>query len=174
MSKHTSDKSGESKKGNKNDSKAPAAEPADTKTAEPTDPKAAKPAASGKADEAKASASEATPEAKADVVAPTPVAPSGDEREPLPHPSSVDTTGDPQSAAPAPGRAPRGDSRSMRKGSKFCLVYRHKEFLVKREGTVGKLGTWTVTEYPSMSSAAHAYAQECSDLSGAGFTDVRG
>lgn len=96
------------------------------------------------------------------------------EREPLVAPEAVDVDADPNIKAAPPKRAPRGDARSLRRNNDFCLIYRHERYLVRREGTVGLLGQWSVTEYPSTSAAAHAYAQECSDLTGAGFSDLRG
>ena len=84
---------------------------------------------------------------------------------------------DPSMEAPPPGKAPAGDSRSFRRrsadGDEFLLIYRSDAFLITRRGLVGKMGSWTVTEYPHIGSAAHAYAQECSDLVGAGFRDIR-
>jgi hypothetical protein len=84
---------------------------------------------------------------------------------------------DPATPAPAPLKAPPGDSRSFRRRSEgteeFVLIYRVGSFLIKRAGRVGVMGTWTVTEYPHIGSAAHAYAQQCSDLTYAGFRDLR-
>lgn len=97
-----------------------------------------------------------------------------DEREPLLFPQDIDTSQDPETAAPAPLRAPRGDARSFRRAAEFCFIYRHKQFLVRRQGKVGKLGEWSVMEYPSKGAAAHAYAETCSDLTSDGFADFRG
>jgi len=84
----------------------------------------------------------------------------------------------PDTPAPPPGRAPRGDSRSFRRqgpdGEEFCLIYRYDTHLITRRGTVGVLGTYTVTQYPSHGGAAHAYAHACSDLQQEGFRDFRG
>lgn len=84
---------------------------------------------------------------------------------------------DPEAKAPPPAKAPPGDSRSFRRehegAEEFALVYRVKSFIVVRRGRVGLMGTWTVTEYPHLGSAAHAYAQISSDLTGEGFRDLR-
>jgi len=84
---------------------------------------------------------------------------------------------DPNTPAPAPAKAPPGDSRSFRRRQdgveEFVLIYRAQTFLVRRTGRVGVLGTWTMTEYPHVGAAAHAYAQQCSELSAAGFRDLR-
>lgn len=83
----------------------------------------------------------------------------------------------PDSPAPPPGRVPSGDSRSLRRFhqgvQEFVLIYRYDSFLIKRAGIVGQQGTWTVVEYPHIGAAAHAYAQECSTLTGAGYYDLR-
>lgn len=84
---------------------------------------------------------------------------------------------DPDAAAHPPGKAPPGDSRSFRRvgdaGAEFVLIYRHYSNLIVRAGAVGKEGTWTVTEYPNGASAATAYAHKCSELTGAGYRDLR-
>lgn len=84
---------------------------------------------------------------------------------------------DPNTPAPPPAKAPPGDSRSFRRrndgGDEFVLIYRAQTFLVRRSGRVGVLGTWTKTEYPHVGAAAHAYAQQCSELTAAGFRDLR-
>ena len=134
-----------------------------------------------------APAVEARPEEKAEPAAaapppepePAPPAASGDEAavDLLP-PDANDRSVSPQSPAPAPGVAPAGDARSLRRHrdgvEEFCLIYRRDSFLIRRQGKVGTAGQWTVTEYPSIGSAAHAYAQECSELTGDGFADLRG
>ena len=85
--------------------------------------------------------------------------------------------GDPDSPAHPPGRVPRGDSRSLRRfhdgAQEFVLIYRFNSFLITRAGTVGKQGTWTIVEYPHVGSAANAYARKCSELTGAGYRDLR-
>ncbi len=96
------------------------------------------------------------------------------EREPLLLPREVDVDQDPNAAAPAPGRAPRGDARSFRRADEFCFIYRHHQFLIRRQGKLGKMGQWNMIEYPSQGGAAHAYAEACSELSGEGFVDFRG
>jgi hypothetical protein len=84
---------------------------------------------------------------------------------------------DPGTPAAPPAKAPPGDSRSFRRhgdgGDEFVLIYRSGSFLIRRAGRVGVMGTWTVTEYPNVGSAAHAYAQQCSDLVHTGFRDLR-
>jgi hypothetical protein len=119
---------------------------------------------------------EPEPEPTAASARPAPApSPSNDEPERwrmLP-PQAIDTDVAPTTPAPAPGKAPRGDARSMRRDDEFCMIYRHKSHLIRRQGKVGTAGEWTVTEYPNMGAAAHAYAQECSELSEEGFVDVR-
>lgn len=84
---------------------------------------------------------------------------------------------DPNTPAPPPAKAPPGDSRSFRRrgesGEEFVLIYRAQTFLIRRAGRVGVLGTWTITDYPHVGAAAHAYAQQCSELTAAGFRDLR-
>jgi hypothetical protein len=84
---------------------------------------------------------------------------------------------DPSTPAPPPAKAPPGDSRSFRRrteaGEEFVLIYRSQTFLIRRSGRVGVLGTWTITDYPHVGAAAHAYAQQCSELTAAGFRDLR-
>ncbi len=77
-------------------------------------------------------------------------------------------------AAPAPGRVPPGDSRSLRKGNEFALIYRQGSAVITRFGTVGQRGQWRVVEYPTPASAANSYAKEVSRFVGDGFTDYRG
>lgn len=55
----------------------------------------------------------------------------------------------------------------------FVLIYRDDVFLITRTGVVGKEGAWTSVEYPSIGSAANAYAHKCSELTGKGFLDLR-
>ena len=88
-------------------------------------------------------------------------------------PRAIDTSVAPLTPAPAPGRAPRGDARSLRRGEEFCVIYRLKSHLIRRQGKVGTIGEWSITEYPNQASAAHAYAQECSELTDDGFVDIR-
>jgi hypothetical protein len=110
---------------------------------------------------------------------PAPIAAAADDDPytPLPDPTSV-VPGDPDASEPPPRLVPPGDSRSMRRGhgptEEFALVYRNKSFLVTRVGVVGKRGRWRVVEYPSLGSASHAYAQECSRLVTEGFADYHG
>ncbi len=67
------------------------------------------------------------------------------------------------------GRVPRGDSRSMRQGDAFALVYRVGTYVISRFGTVGTRGQWRVVEYPTSTRASYAYAQECSRFVSEGF-----
>ncbi|MBE7450388.1 MAG: hypothetical protein HS111_16255 [Kofleriaceae bacterium] len=43
-----------------------------------------------------------------------------------------------------------------------------------RAGKLGRQGTWTVREYPSVGAAARAYAEECSRWTHDGYHDHRG
>ncbi|MBK9034676.1 MAG: hypothetical protein IPL61_25990 [Myxococcales bacterium] len=78
----------------------------------------------------------------------------------------------PSAPEPPPGRAPRGDARSMRSDSQFSLIYRSGSSVVTRRGKLGEHGVWSVVEYPGSAQAAHAYAVECSRLIEQGFHDV--
>lgn len=86
-------------------------------------------------------------------------------------------SGDPDAPAPPPGQAPPGDSRSFRRYrgdvEEFVLIYRSSSFLITRAGQVGRQGKWSVVEYPTLGTAAHAYAQECSRLTAEGYRDLR-
>jgi hypothetical protein len=81
--------------------------------------------------------------------------------------------GEPNDAAPAPGTVPRGDSRSLRRGNEFALIYRVQTFVISRFGVVGTRGQWRVVEYPTSASASHAYAKEASRFVSEGFSDYR-
>jgi hypothetical protein len=81
--------------------------------------------------------------------------------------------GQPSDPAPPPKQVPRGDSRSLRRENEFALVYRVGTFVISRFGTVGQRGQWRVVEYPTSSSASHAYAKECSRFVAEGFSDYR-
>jgi predicted DNA-binding WGR domain protein len=84
--------------------------------------------------------------------------------------------GSPDDPAPAPGHVPRGDSRSMRRRTdryEFALIYRLQTFIITRFGVVGTRGQWRVVEYPTSTSASHAYAKECSRFVSEGFSDYR-
>ena len=83
------------------------------------------------------------------------------------------TSGEPGDPAPAPGHVPRGDSRSLRRGNEFALIYRVQTFVISRFGTVGTRGQWRVVEYPTSSAASHAYAKEASRFVSEGFSDYR-
>jgi hypothetical protein len=99
----------------------------------------------------------------------------GDVEDPtqMPNPDDVPTSGSPSDAAKAPGRVPSGDSRSLRAGANFALIYRRGTAVITRFGTVGQRGQWRVVEYPTPSSASNAYAKECSRFVGEGFSDYR-
>ena len=72
-----------------------------------------------------------------------------------------------------PGLVPPGDSRSLRKGNEFALIYRQGSAVITRFGTVGERGQWRVVEYPTPASASNSYAKEVSRYVGDGFTDYR-
>ena len=136
---------------------APKAEPAASRTAEPAAEPQPSPQPSGAAPD------------------PSMMEPAAEFAELL-HPMLIGER-DPDAPAHPPGKAPPGDSRSFRRmgddGQEFVLIYRHYSNLIIRAGTVGKEGTWTVTEYPNGASAANAYAHKCSDFTGAGYRDLR-
>jgi hypothetical protein len=90
----------------------------------------------------------------------------------MPGPREV-PSGNPDDPAPAPGVVPRGDSRSLRRGNEFALIYRLGTYVISRFGTVGKRGQWRVVEYPTSSAASHSYAKECSRFVSEGFVDYR-
>ncbi len=135
----------------------------------------AKPAAAKEGDaKPKSGSTDKDPKAEA-MSSPTPPSDqTEDEREELLSVGDVDLDQDPNAAAPPPGRAPRGDARSFRKGNEFCFIYRTAQFLVQRRGEIGKVGKWSVVEYPHKGSAGHAYAEECSTIGAEGFSDFRG
>jgi predicted DNA-binding WGR domain protein len=76
-------------------------------------------------------------------------------------------------AAAPPGLVPPGDSRSLRKGNEFALIYRQGTAVITRFGTIGQRGQWRVVEYPTPASASNSYAKEVSRYVGDGFTDYR-
>jgi hypothetical protein len=85
--------------------------------------------------------------------------------------------GNPGDPAQPPGFVPKGDSRSLRRyteGAEFALVYRVQTFIITRVGLMGTRGVWRVVEYPTSTSASHAYAKECSRFVSEGFSDYRG
>jgi len=90
----------------------------------------------------------------------------------MPGPREI-PSGEPGDPAPAPGHVPSGDSRSLRRGNEFALIYRVQTFVISRFGTVGTRGQWRVVEYPTSSSASHAYAKEASRFVSEGFSDYR-
>ena len=136
-----------------------------------TEPAAAAPAAEAPEPAAPAPAAAASAEQ-----APVPKANPEAEFEVLLKPKNIQRW-DPSAPASPPGKAPPGDSRSFRRRQEgveeFVLIYRVGSVLIRRAGRVGVMGTWTVTEYPHIGSAAHAYAQQCSDLVHAGYRDLR-
>jgi hypothetical protein len=81
--------------------------------------------------------------------------------------------GNPGDPASPPGRVPSGDSRSLRKGQEFALVYRVQTAVISRFGVVGTRGQWRVVDYPTSSSASNAYAKEVSRFVAEGFSDYR-
>ncbi len=126
-------------------------------------------------------APEPTPKAKvaktvaeAPKATPAPPRASSDVEDPtfLPDPGDL-PAGAPTDPAPAPGRVPSGDSRSLRLGGEFALVYRRGSAVISRVGTVGTRGAWRVVEYPTPAMASNAYAKECSRFVGEGFSDYR-
>jgi hypothetical protein len=91
----------------------------------------------------------------------------------MPGPKAI-PGGNPTDAAPAPGFVPPGDSRSLRRGDEFALIYRQSTFVISRFGVVGQRGQWRVVEYPTSAAASHSYAKECSRFVADGFVDYRG
>jgi len=90
----------------------------------------------------------------------------------MPGPRDVPGGNVTDSALP-PGLVPPGDSRSLRKGNEFALVYRIGNALISRFGTVGQRGQWRVVEYPTPASASNSYAKEVSRFVSEGFWDYR-
>jgi hypothetical protein len=91
----------------------------------------------------------------------------------LPGPREV-PSGDPGDPASPPGLVPPGDSRSLRRGDEFALVYRIGTCVISRSGTLGTRGQWRVVEYPTSAAASNSYAKECSRFVSEGFSDYRG
>ena len=105
--------------------------------------------------------------------APPPLA-LGDVEDPTHMPGPRDIPGgEPNDRAPAPGRVPPGDSRSLRRPGGFALIYRVGTYVISRFGDLGTRGQWRVVEYPTSSSASHSYAKECSRFVSEGFSDYR-
>lgn len=90
----------------------------------------------------------------------------------MPGPRDI-PAGNPDDPAPAPGRVPPGDSRSLRRQDEFALIYRLGTFVISRFGRIGTRGQWRVVEYPTSASASHSYAKECSRFVSEGFSDYR-
>jgi hypothetical protein len=107
-------------------------------------------------------------------VAPPPLAQMGSIENPTHMPGPKDIpSGEPSDPAPAPGLVPRGDSRSLRRGTEFALIYRVATYVISRFGNLGQRGQWRVVEYPTSSFAGTAYAKECSRFVSEGFSDYR-
>jgi hypothetical protein len=90
----------------------------------------------------------------------------------MPGPRDV-PSGNPDDPAPAPGHVPPGDSRSLRRGNEFALVYRVGTCVITRTGILGTRGQWRVVEYPTSAAASGSYAKECSRFVSDGFSDYR-
>ncbi|HEY4181987.1 MAG TPA: hypothetical protein VGM90_34325 [Kofleriaceae bacterium] len=90
----------------------------------------------------------------------------------MPGPNAI-PGGTPQDPGTVPGSTPPGDSRSLRRGGEFALVYRVGTAVISRTGVSGTRGVWRVVEYPTSSSASNAYAKECSRFVAEGFSDYR-
>jgi predicted DNA-binding WGR domain protein len=90
----------------------------------------------------------------------------------MPGPRDV-PSGDPDDAAPPPGRVPPGDSRSLRRANEFALIYRVGTCVITRTGRIGTRGQWRVVEYPTSATASSSYAKECSRFVSDGFSDYR-
>ena len=91
----------------------------------------------------------------------------------MPHPRDL-PGGLPTDAARPPGMVPRGDSRSLRQGPTYTLVYRLGTYVITRTGEIGQRGVWRVVDYPTTLAGSGAYARECSRWVDAGFNDFRG
>jgi hypothetical protein len=105
--------------------------------------------------------------------APPPLA-LGDVESPTHMPGPKDVpAGSPEDPAPPPGVVPPGDSRSLRRGGDFALIYRVGTCVITRTGVVGTRGQWRVVEYPTSAFAANSYAKECSRFVSEGFSDYR-
>ncbi|HUS28151.1 MAG TPA: hypothetical protein VMZ53_06565 [Kofleriaceae bacterium] len=90
----------------------------------------------------------------------------------MPGPKEI-PSGAPDDPAPAPGVVPPGDSRSLRRGDEFALIYRVGTCVITRVGRVGTRGMWRVVEYPTYAFASNSYAKECSRFVTDGFSDYR-
>jgi hypothetical protein len=90
----------------------------------------------------------------------------------MPEPDQV-PEGTPNDPGTVPGLVPPGDSRSLRRGLEFALVYRTGSAVISRFGVVGTRGQWRVVEYPTPASASNGYAKECSRFIADGFSDYR-
>jgi hypothetical protein len=90
----------------------------------------------------------------------------------MPGPKGI-PSGDPGDPAPPPGLVPPGDSRSLRRGDEFVLIYCVGTCVITRSGRVGTRGQWRVVEYPTYAFASNSYAKECSRFVSEGFSDYR-
>jgi hypothetical protein len=103
-----------------------------------------------------------------------PMVKAGDVEVPTHMPGPRDVpSGNVTDAALPPGLVPPGDSRSLRKGNEFALVYRIGNALISRFGAIGQRGQWRVVEYPTPASASNSYAKEVSRFVSEGFSDYR-
>lgn len=156
---------------------APAIEPPPPK-GEPwpdATPAPMRPVAPAEAAEPRASTDTVLMPMGADLGAP-PVVPDGDGPEDptlMPGPRDL-PPGAPEDRARPPGLVPPGDSRSLRRGSSFALVYRVQTAVITRVGTVGTRGVWRVVDYPTSAMASSSYAKEVSRFVADGFSDYRG
>jgi hypothetical protein len=90
----------------------------------------------------------------------------------MPGPRNI-PPGNPNDPAQAPGHVPKGDSRSLRRGNEFALVYRIQTYVISRFGVIGTRGQWRVVEYPTGAAASHSYAKEASRYVSEGYADYR-
>jgi hypothetical protein len=90
----------------------------------------------------------------------------------MPGPKEI-PAGAPDDRAPPPGYVPPGDSRSLRRGNEFALIYRVGTCVITRVGRIGTRGQWRVVEYPTYAFASSSYAKECSRFVSDGFSDYR-
>jgi hypothetical protein len=100
--------------------------------------------------------------------------PAGSVEDPtyMPGPRDI-PDGNPTDPGTVPGRVPPGDSRSLRRGNEFALIYRIQTCVITRFGVAGTRGQWRVVEYPTSASASNSYAKEVSRWVGEGYSDYR-
>lgn len=100
--------------------------------------------------------------------------PAGSVEDPTYMPGPRDIPGgEPTNPGTVPGHVPRGDSRSLRRGNEFALIYRTQTCVITRFGVAGTRGQWRVVEYPTSASASNSYAKEVSRWVGEGYSDYR-